>query len=111
MVIRETKFGPLLAPAEFWLLTPDQLREVSNGMGPKGFGLLVPDTMWGLDVSICADIHDYMYSVAGGKEIDDSTFRINLFSVIDHKGGWLAPLRRNRARLYFWFVDNFGKGK
>lgn len=110
MTARETSFGRLLAPAAFWLLTPDQLREISNGMGPKGFGLMVPDTMWGLDVSICGDIHDFMYSLPGKKHLADKVFRENLFSVIAHKGGPLAFARRNRARIYFWAVDTFGRG-
>ena len=39
------------APKEFWLLAEEELAIISNGCGPKKFGYLVPDTVWGLSIT------------------------------------------------------------
>ena len=41
----------LKAPKEYWDLTDDEKAEFCNGCGPKGYGYLVPDTMYGLKIT------------------------------------------------------------
>lgn len=36
---------------EYWDLTEEDRFEICNGCGPKGKGYLVPDTIWGLNIS------------------------------------------------------------
>lgn len=100
IVPKRTAFGVLFAPFGFWELSPDELKEVSNGAGPKGFGWIVPDTMYGLDISLAADIHDYMYDKKHPKDLSDGLFQTNLHAIIRKKGGWLEWLRMRRAAKY-----------
>jgi len=41
----------LKAPEKYWSLTDDQKAAMCNGCGPKKFGYLVPDTMYGLNIT------------------------------------------------------------
>ena len=41
----------LKAPEEYWSLTDDQKAARFNGCGSKGSGALVPDTMYGLNIT------------------------------------------------------------
>jgi hypothetical protein len=40
----------LLAPDEYWELTPEQKDEVTNGCGPKAIEKLIPDSIFGLSI-------------------------------------------------------------
>lgn len=101
----------LYAPAGYWELTSDQ-RACYNGCGTSGWkGAVVPETMWGLNVTRACNIHDHMYKF-GRSELDrqeaDRVFLNNLLRIIDAKGGWLAWPRRYRAMTYYNFVNKFG---
>jgi hypothetical protein len=99
----------LTAPDGFWRLHPKDYKRICNGMGPKGFGWLVPDTMWGLNVSRAGDIHDFMYYWGlWPREFCDKLFLRNILAIINKKGGKLAPLRRVRAHTYYKAVSLFG---
>jgi hypothetical protein len=93
----------LYAPARYWLLDPEAHREICNGCGPKGFGLFVPDTIWGLPITEACDIHDFMYAM-GETEEDrreaDRVFLNNLLRLVEGGCRWLRPLRRRRALTY-----------
>lgn len=102
----------LFAPEEYWKLSKERKDAICNGCGAKGIGgWLVPDTMWGLNVRVCCDIHDYMYSVGTtieDKRVADRVFLNNVLRVVED-GAWiLRALRRRRAKTYFFFVDTFG---
>jgi len=111
----------LTAPDSYWVMSIIRRNKISNGCGPKGWkGNLVPETMYGKNVSDACHIHDYMYHV--GKTIEDKkkadvTFYKNLLIIVD--GSWyniLVYLRRFRAKTYYKAVSvagekHFLKGK
>lgn len=108
------KYKDLLhAPDDYWTLSKEEKKEICNGVGPRGYGFLIPDTIWGLRVTEAADIHDYMYFVGDtiiDKEDADEVFLDNLIRIIEKetKWNWLKKLRCNRALLMFKAVDAFG---
>lgn len=104
----------LYAPAAYVNAATVVRRLVVNGCGTGGWkGALVPETIYGLDVTAACNIHDWMY-VAGetiaDKEEADRTFLNNLLRMVDASGGpWLLRrLRRRRARIYYEAVKIFG---
>ena len=102
--------GGLRAPREFWLLTPGKKKEICNGAGPKDYGWLVPDTIWILNITACADIHDFMYSIGTSiedKRIADRVFLNNMIRLIQTytKAVWLKKIRLKRAKKYYMAVD------
>lgn len=99
----------ITAPANFWKMTPSEYKLICNGAGPKGWGWLVPDTMWGLNVKKAADIHDYMYYWAiWPRKLADKIFLDNMLHIINYKGGYLKYARRIRAHTYHSAVRLFG---
>lgn len=101
----------LYAPPSYWSLT-DGERSCYNGCGTSGWkGAVVPETMWGLNVTRACNIHDHMYKF-GQTEEDraeaDRVFLNNLLRIINAKGGWLAWPRRYRAMTYYNFVNKYG---
>lgn len=104
----------LFAPEEYWNLNPEAKAEISNGCGPAaGLGFIVPDTVYGLSISPCCDIHDYMYHV-GTREVDrilaDRVFLNNMTRLVRAKSKyqWLANLRLRRVSVYYEAVRKFG---
>ena len=84
-----------------------------NGCGSGWNAKLVPDRIYGLDITEVCCIHDYMYEVgktAAAKEQADRVFLINLLRVIEAKKAWWFPhfLARRRALKYYEAVKNFG---
>lgn len=104
----------LWAPEEYRNLTPEAKSEIVNGCGPGGWKYdLIPDTMWGLDVTKACNIHDYMYHVGvteKDKVFADEVFYANLKRIIIAKSRFwpLKMLRLRRARTYYVFVRDFG---
>lgn len=102
----------LYAPAGYWRLNPVQKELFCNGCGANGALDVVPDTVWGLSVTEACNIHDYMYATAAStlaaKDEADRCFLNNMLRLIASAGGWLAPLRRRRARIYYEAVSHFG---
>lgn len=98
-------------PPGFCEMSADEREAICNGAGPKGFGKLVPDTMYFVSISEAADVHDYMYHVGvtqGDKIEADLTFLRNCtVTILATTNNWiLARLRMARAVLYFlavWF--------
>lgn len=99
----------LECPPGFLALSPEEKAAICNGAGPRRFGWLIPDTMYGLSVTPAADIHDYMYHVGWNQEEADALFKKNMHRIIDMHGGKLRGVRRVRANTYFWFVSAFGR--
>lgn len=94
-------------------LTPKQKAEICNGMGAKDSFLakLIPDTIYGLDVSEAGNRHDFRYEVGQTEEdkrLADRGFWEDLLTIINNHGGWLAWLRRRRALKYYEAVHYYG---
>ena len=107
-----TKSPQLFAPESYWNATPTERSAVCNGCGTAGWkGKLVPDSMWGLNITKVCNIHDWMYHY-GKTETErceaDRVFLNNLIRIINAEGGWLASLRRYRATTYYNSVHNYG---
>lgn len=109
----------LFAPPEYWEMkrdSPKLLKKVCNGAGPKGFGFIIPDTLWGLRITEAANIHDYQYSIYhlpwSNEERDkaDRIFLNNMQRIIEAgtKWGVLKWLRYRRAKTYYNAVHIFG---
>jgi hypothetical protein len=104
----------LYAPQSYIDASPEVRAQVVNGCGTEGWkGELVPETMYGLDVSPACNIHDWMYvtgATLADKEEADRVFLNNLLRLIEAAGGCtvLRWLRRRRARTYYEAVQHFG---
>ena len=104
----------LYAPKSYWAASPDEVSRVAGGCGPGGFGdFLVPDKIWGLDVSHACRIHDWMYHLGetlADKDEADRVFLNNMLRLVEAAGGpgWLQRLRANRAHTYHLAVATFG---
>jgi hypothetical protein len=103
----------LFAPELYKALTPDGKADICNGCGAKGFGWLVPDTMWGLCVTAACDIHDFMYAVGeteADREEADRVLLNNLVRIINLESKWqtIRMFRLFRALIYFVMVRMFG---
>ncbi len=103
----------LFAPHTYWVASNAERESRCNGCGTKGLGgLLVPDTLYGLDITEACNIHDWMYFEGkniADKESADRTFLNNMLRIID--AGSFAPLRwlrRVRAMSYYSAVRDFG---
>lgn len=104
----------LFGPRGYWQLNPLEKAKICNGCGPGGvLAWLIPDTVWGLDITEACNIHDYMY-VMGKTEADrneaDRVFRNNMIRLVDHaEGNWLIrKLRLYRVRTYYFQVSQYG---
>jgi len=104
--------GQLWAPKAYWLLTQVQHNNQCNGCGAAGAALdFVPDTMYGLSVTQCCNIHDYMYGTGKTEKARyeaDTSFLVNCLRLIEAKGGWLMMPRCYRAVTYYLAVRKKG---
>ena len=106
-------FNWLQAPNSYWDATEEEKKKYCNGCGPKGAYFLIPDTLWGLNITEPCNIHDWCYRF-GKTEQDrqdaDRMFLDNMLSTIDENTTWkwLKKLRRRRARTYYHVVSRYG---
>lgn len=101
---------PLDIPDGFLQLTDEQKKRICNGAGAAD-GIKVPNTMYGLNMIECFDMHDYEYEVGqtrAEKRRADRRMLVNLVIKINNKGGLLKWLRLRRAMSYFIAVSDFG---
>jgi len=102
----------LFKPEGYKALSAVEKSRLCNGCGSKGLGgWLVPDSVWGLNITECCNIHDYMYSqgaTLADKEYADTIFLNNLVRKIDSGSKLFRWLRRRRALKMYWAVDTFG---
>ncbi len=97
----------------------DQYSELCNGAGPHGADLLVPDSLYGLRMTIVFDQHDFSYdkfNSALGKEISDLMMKVNMMLYIDKHTtkcpfmrSTLLFLRERRALTYYYAVHVGGE--
>lgn len=95
-------------------LSPEEKARIVNGAGAAGawYNFLIPNRMYGLDLTEVFNIHDYDYHVGvtlEDKKQADKRFLNNMFSVINCTGGCLAWLRRRRALKYYEAVKLGGE--
>lgn len=124
-MLRFLKPGPhkpyhqyLDAPPTYWSCDASIRALLCNGAGPAGKGWIVPDTIYGLNITEAANIHDWMY--VWGEKLDDKnkadmTFLMNLMRIIDERttripiaGHIMRWLRHRRALTYYEAVATFG---
>lgn len=102
----------LYAPKTYWNATEEELRSICNGCGAEG-GIKVPETMWGLNIKPCCQIHDWMFKE--GKTYADFLFANAVFimnltiTIVSFGSRWLAPFRLARATKYFLAVQVLGQ--
>ena len=98
----------LLTPLTMLRLDMPTIMEMTNGCGREGVeGRIVPDTIWGLDISPVCRVHDYMYMHAetlAEENYSDAIFGANLISLIQQKTKF-APLKWLRLRRAYKYVD------
>ena len=88
-------------------------RQSSNGCGTSGWkGWIVPDTLWGLNISEACNIHDWDYHYGQSmddKEKADLNFLTNMLRLIN--AGWriFRWLRTRRAYKYYKAVHYLGE--
>lgn len=106
---------PLVVPVGYkppaWLLKDfPRCCGAGDGVG----SIVVPETMWGLNVSAACHIHDFSWEVAAASWSDfhqsNSMFLRNIISIIRHKSAnhIMRVLRNYRAVTYFNAVDEIG---
>ena len=100
----------LYAPESFWELED---KSELNGCGPKSAGLMVPDTIFGLNISAACNIHDHCYTLKpysiSTKDWADRIFLNNILRLNEStKWRWLKRLRRWSAYRYYNAVRKFG---
>lgn len=99
----------LLAPKSYFMADEQLKKEVCNGCGREGWkGKLVPETIYGLNISQACNIHDWMYYEKEDRKFADLIFKKNMFILINEKKSPLNPLRKARAYTYYLAVRIFG---
>jgi hypothetical protein len=103
----------LYAPQSYWIASPWQRHIVANGCGPKGLGWIIPNWLWGCDITPACNIHDWMYHYGltlADKEEADRVFLNNMIRIINirTKWSWLRKLRLDKAYTYYEAVARFG---
>lgn len=106
------EYKDMLVPRSYAEATEEERSRVCNGCGTAGWkGDLVPDSIWGLNITAACNAHDWDYEygkTATDKEIADMRFLRNMIRLINKKGGVLAPIRRYRAMTYYNAVAEVG---
>ena len=103
----------IFAPESYWNATAKQKDSICNGCGAKEGFIKAPKKIYGLDVSICCNIHDWMYHeglTADDKVIADRVFLNNMTRIIkqNSKFRFVMFLRLTQAKTYFLAVNYFG---
>jgi len=90
------------------------LKRIWNGIGADGhfYNWLIPNTVYGLDISASSLPHDHDYYIGGNDEtrsIADSRMLDNMYTLIENNSVWfLKGLRRARAYKYYMAVRFLG---
>lgn len=97
-----------------WLDASEKERsDIANGCGAGGWKFdIVPDTIYGLDISDVCNWHDFEYTFRRKDEVNknlaDLNFYHNLLVRVERKGGLLKWFRKRRALKYYLAVKHFG---
>lgn len=104
------KKNGILAPEEYFDLTVEQLEDICNGCGPKGWGWVVPDKfrIIGLDLEPACQIHDFCYHMGYPKKESDNMFLDNNLYCAS-KAPWIfRPVAEHIAFVFYLSVKNLG---
>lgn len=88
--------------------------EITNGCGPEKVTALVPNSIFGANLKLACDIHDYTYarpsSVMNRKDADE-LFLTNMNRTVSRslKSPFLKFAAGCLARVYFYAVRIFGE--
>ena len=102
---------PLEYSAGFQNLSPAVKDDICNGAGAKG-GIKVPNSMWGLNMKVVFDVHDFDYYMGESdqdKREADRRMLTNAIIMICNTRGPLMYFRGMRAMTYFMAVAILGK--
>jgi len=102
------------APDSYWNASDGEIIRVTGGCGAGKYGdMIIPDTMYGLSMTLICRIHDWEYH--HGKTEDDKTmadkrFLANMIAWIDYRSAnfFMRWLRHRRALKYYEAVRMFG---
>ena len=102
----------LTAPVGYWSYSVEQLADLANGCGPKGWGWLVPDHYhWlGFDITIACNIHDVMYAMGYDKKVADTIFFANCSVLAERAKPGGRVIAHWLAFHYYLAVKNLGAG-
>ena len=100
------------APITYISASEQQKALICNGCGTKGLGgWLVPDTLYGLNITEECNIHDWMYhegETQEDKDHADLNFYHNILDKIEQGYRIFKWLRRMRAKKYYLAVKLWG---
>lgn len=101
----------LLCPPAWHRLTPRQRAKLINGCGGAGAwaSLLIPNSVWGVDVFPACARHDVAYATGFPKTQADLMLLYNLVALCAERSKWLLPLRLVRCCTYYLAVVAFGR--
>lgn len=106
----------LYAPESYRRATALDRARYCNGCGGAATGWLtwlvawlIPDTIWGLDVTEACNIHDWQYSHGKGKARADLMLLCNLLILCSAGLKRLFPLRALRCLAFYLAVTAFGR--
>lgn len=105
---------------------PEQFKSYCNGVGSNSGGFfsrllyhITPNTIWGLSITDCSDIHDVEYSypktflsftsALDFKACADLRFLYNMKQRINARGGFFRKVRLERAAKYYYAVCKWGE--
>ena len=101
----------VVAPESYMNATASELVARTGGCGPGKFGdKCVPDRMYGENVFLACQIHDWMYWVGvtlEDKQIADFVFLMNLVLIVG-TDGWFGLFRLWRCGTYYYSVAKAG---
>ncbi len=107
---------PIVAPVDIEFPSMFLADYASYCGAGKGFGdVIVPETMWGLTITIACYVHDQMWEMCAPTweafHFSNSVFLRNILACINNqsKSSMLKRLRNYRAVTYYNAVDAFGK--
>ena len=104
----------IIVPADSFWWPKSTFRDFPSCCGAGMTDPLVPETMWGLNISPACWVHDRMFEQADKTWADffqaNEIFEHNLETIIDQKSRSrvLKMLRRHRAHIYAKAVYIFG---
>ena len=105
----------LKAPDRYYNLSVKEKAQICNGMGAKDslISWFVPNTFYGLDMTECGNIHDYMYHVGETQEDKNNADRVflnNMIMTINARSSnvFMRWIRRSRAMKYYTAVAEAG---
>jgi len=103
----------LYKPQAYLELSKETKEAICNGCGSAGMGWLVPDNLFGCNITEACNIHDFMYEFGEtiqDKEEADRVFHNNMIRLVLNKGGWiwLQRLRLKWASRYRDIVKDYG---